>query len=1120
MSERPPPEKNAGQEPPLDTVVATWAAGVKASNSPSARAFRPLSSAERESIVHRVLQRAGEPGQAQRDGAVAPSAPSAAVPGNASKKTAASIPATPPGSTDPGGRTAGREPPPVVRGPWRRVATAVVTVAVLAAALAFLAFRRPSAVATAGFDVWVWGSMMSRDDGDAGTEDEKAPIELTPTTRLRIQVKPKKPVRGAAVLVVFVRDDKARILTLHSDEFEGARSIDVRALEALGQVPNGDAALVVIAGVGLPPDDELIRIAKDPNATIPGATVKRRSVRLKDWGGTQLVPDVGGCAGRVRIPASHDLACEVRGNTKVTLWVDVPAEGAEIKIDGRDVPVRGEAIDGGTRWKVPIPPSATRLSLAVPHRSEWILPLEPALDVPALTRATEAKQNGDLSRAEAELAEAATDPRPEVKLATDRVRARVRWREDRPQEALALLASTAEQAQAHGRISDALDDWHMIAYIEATKIGDLPVADAALAASAPLEMESAQHRADGEYYRGLVAMERGLLGEVQDRMERAQQLTSRLMMPGQTNAGAIEHLAQIYTVWGRYDEARAQLAKLPEPPPDPCSRARAWTSRGWIALGAARDDEARRAAHAVLRSAADLVGSSACGPASWFPWMNLAIAEAALHHPDEAEEDLDKARQASPSNPQLETWANRLLLKIALAGAPERAGRIATELECRAASDPQPEVAFEAALGRARAGHMLGQADAAARGYAEAAARLAAWAQKTPLGEGRMALFEQHEDLFAHWVDFAVRRAEESRDDALALEAASIIRASLSAFVATLLNASEKGALAPSARAPGGARSPRDDGVLALHLHPAVDGWVAVLVPPVGAPTLRRVGHLNPNAPPETLAAAVLAPFRGALLGGRALHVYAHRELAQVAFEMLPFEGATLDRAMDVAYGLGLGPEGIASGAPATPAGGSQCGGKPWVLVVSDPTSNLSAAARTVEVLGRSLDPAAAIVLQHDEATVERVMTEMQAPCVRVLQYDGHAGPGGKDGAQAAMVLSDGSLTATRILQEATRVPEVVVLAACQAARDDGLGVARAFLLRGARQVLAAREKVPDGAAGEWMRALYESSPPHANRPWDLAGALRAASDGRAGGSAAADAGAKGISRIFRVLVP
>jgi CHAT domain-containing protein len=88
--------------------------------------------------------------------------------------------------------------------------------------------------------------------------------------------------------------------------------------------------------------------------------------------------------------------------------------------------------------------------------------------------------------------------------------------------------------------------------------------------------------------------------------------------------------------------------------------------------------------------------------------------------------------------------------------------------------------------------------------------------------------------------------------------------------------------------------------------------------------------------------------------------------------------------------------------------------------------------------------------------------------------------------------------------------PSQVVLAACEGARldGDGIALAEAFVLSGAREVLAATRAVDDASTLRFVRALYRAK---ARAP-RLAEALRAT-------MAAAGADDGEAWRAFRVIV-
>jgi hypothetical protein len=402
------------------------------------------------------------------------------------------------------------------------------------------------------------------------------------------------------------------------------------------------------------------------------------------------------------------------------------------------------------------------------------------------------------------------------------------------------------------------------------------------------------------------------------------------------------------------------------------------------------------------------------------------------------------------------------------------------------------------------------RAEEANAAYEEASRRETAWAAAAPLGEGRAQFFERQRSSFRAWVDFAVRRAERAPADpgaqrAAALQVGRIVRQSLGRFFATLLPLSQAGAsreLSPEQAPPAGE--------VHLYYHPIQEGWIAVAVSPQGPTAIKRLPAL-PAGTPADLAAALLVPFEGVLAGARRVVVFADRALRDVEVENLPWKGGSLADQASVAYGAGG-----QSGATAAPPGPQACSATPFALVVLDPSRNLGGARRAGEHIAAKLG-ATAIVLAGEGATRQAVIASLGDPCIRLFQYDGHAVFGEKkDGIEAALSLVDGPLTISTLLDPKvlSRVPDVVVLSGCETAREEGLGVAHAFLERGSRQVLATTAKVDDALAARLMEALYDQRPP-AGVEWDLASALRIAVRSLQGPGVGV-----GAWSPFRVLVP
>jgi CHAT domain-containing protein len=180
-------------------------------------------------------------------------------------------------------------------------------------------------------------------------------------------------------------------------------------------------------------------------------------------------------------------------------------------------------------------------------------------------------------------------------------------------------------------------------------------------------------------------------------------------------------------------------------------------------------------------------------------------------------------------------------------------------------------------------------------------------------------------------------------------------------------------------------------------------------------------------------------------------------------------------------------------------------------LIVADPGSDLPSARADAQELARRLAPHAPIVLVGDAASRQSVLANLEQSAL--FYYAGHGEPSDFDGTSGLPLAFGERLLPSDVLA-LPRAPELVVLAACDAGRlqsetrASGWSVAHAFVLAGARQVVAPVRPVNDRAASTLGRALFEG-----DRAVDLvAGLTRAARSMRA---TALDGWAP-----FRVYVP
>ena len=162
-------------------------------------------------------------------------------------------------------------------------------------------------------------------------------------------------------------------------------------------------------------------------------------------------------------------------------------------------------------------------------------------------------------------------------------------------------------------------------------------------------------------------------------------------------------------------------------------------------------------------------------------------------------------------------------------------------------------------------------------------------------------------------------------------------------------------------------------------------------------------------------------------------------------------------------------------GAPAPP--------RRLALVVADPTGELAAARREAREVVASLgasEPAWTVRLLAGEEASSAALRQL-LPAAGFFHFAGHATFGGLDGWEAILPLARGGRLGVADILTLARVPDDVVLSGCETARAGGaggapgLGLAQAFLARGARTVIAAVRPVGDREAEALVTKLYRS---------------------------------------------
>ena len=244
---------------------------------------------------------------------------------------------------------------------------------------------------------------------------------------------------------------------------------------------------------------------------------------------------------------------------------------------------------------------------------------------------------------------------------------------------------------------------------------------------------------------------------------------------------------------------------------------------------------------------------------------------------------------------------------------------------------------------------------------------------------------------------------------------------------------------------------------------------------------------------------ALLAPVAAELERAKRVRFLVDDSVAAIDLHALPWRGAPLVAHVSVVYGMDLGP---VPGAPVprdpVPDPLATTSPRAAALVVADPTGDLPLAREEGDAafahLAKRYD---ARKLTGRDATAARVREAL--PGLAFLHYAGHGVFAGHEGAESALPLAEGGALTVGDVLALPGAPEHVVLSGCEAgrqlgAREEGAaGIASAFLVAGASEVVAPVRVVDDRAASALARDLHavlESDGRH-----DLVAALKAAQE-------------------------
>jgi tetratricopeptide (TPR) repeat protein len=859
-----------------------------------------------------------------------------------------------------------------------------------------------------------------------------------------------------------------------------------------------------------------------------------------------------------------DTECRVpsRETSTLTFWVEArDRQGVMVMLDGVPQPLDISHVQAGVRFKIAIARVPAVISVHRPE-GEWHLRVTGTSESEVLGEADRLRRAGDFAAALAILEPMRMHPSLEIRARVLGLIGRIAHARGEPAQAIAELEHSIQMNRAAGFAWGEMDDRYALSFVKRIH-GDYAGARSVLLGVRDVAASYSSGARWASYYEGYAAF-----GTTD--LRRALALFDRVMIDAERLdlddlwTGAAQMQLRTLIQLGRKAEARTLLAAVDEHIPEapPCARADALEQTGMLTLDFRDDAATLRRADVLLREAVGLYRHACPMPRRLAATLvHLGSAALGANETNEAEVQLSASR-AAYSEPSMLLLAAQVELEAKI--AEQRRDRSAADryhrLELLGLELDDPSIRWSGLVGRGRALEQLDRSSDAIEVYQEAEAVLDRLRFNAPLGGGRETFLGDRVESASRLIDLlsrsdrvqeAVQAARRSLARALSalawparLDAApDDVRRAWYTAVSTYhqqrtsyeLEAAddwklpadrmarrrdERGrrdaaarALLDEALASLGARGEQTlaplallPGELVIIYHPIPSGWIGFAIDRDGA-TAHRLGALNAGVrQPDKLGETLLAPFSARLEHHDSVRFLPHGALAQIDFHALPWRGRPLIASMAVRYGVDVPSAGRA--------------GTAMNAVVIDPhpelrTSRGEAARAEVRLAAggwrvRRLSGAA--------ATRRAINESIAAGDVGLLQYAGHASFAGLDGWESHLGVEDNRLLTVGDILALPAAPAYVVLSGCETAATaaaqgvSGLGLAQAFVVAGARWVVASTRPVKDLDASAIVAALDAEQALRSGA--DIAVHLRAAQNRLMEAAPAIDWAS------FRVIVP
>lgn len=819
-----------------------------------------------------------------------------------------------------------------------------------------------------------------------------------------------------------------------------------------------------------------------------------------------------------------DTECRVlsTATSTLTFWVAARGQaGMEVLLDGVPERVETAPVQEGIRFEISIARSPAALTIRRPE-GEWRLNVVGTSEPEVLIQAERLRGAGDFDAARALLEPMRIDPDIGIRAKVFGLIGRIALARGKPTEAITELEQSVEMNRAAGLVWGEMNDRYALSFVKRSH-GDYAGARNVLlgvrdvAAAYPAGARWAQ------YYEGYAALGTTDLRRALALFDGAMIDAERLDLDDLWSSAAQMQVLTLNRL-GRRAEARTLLTtldvRIPKAPV--CARVDALEQVGQLALDLLDDAATLRRAEVLLREAVELYRHACRKPRRLAAALvKLGSAVLASGETNDAEALLSASR-AAYAEPNVLLLLGQLELEGKIAEA--RRDRSAVEkyrrLERHGLVLDDPLIRWTGLVGRGRALERLGRSSAAIDAYREAETLLDQLRFNAPLGGGRETFLGDRVESASRLIDLlsrsnraqeAAQAARRSRARALSalawparLDAApddvrrawyaavskyhqqrtehereaidewklsadkmarrredrerrgAAARALLDEALASLGSSGQE-TVAPLARRPG---------ELVLIYHPIPSGWVGLAIDGDGV-TVHRLGAVEIGEGRPDLGETLLGPFSARLAQHDSVRFLPYGALNRIDFHALSWKGRPLIASMAVRYGV--------DAASATRASSGKNG------LVIDPHHELIASRGEAALAEKRLAAIGwrARRLSGAAATRRSINQSIASGEVGFLEYAGHASFAGLDGWESHLGLAENSLLTIGDILTLPATPAYVVLSGCETAATaavrgaSGLGLAQAFVIAGARWVVASTRPVKDVDASAIVAALH-----------------------------------------------